>query len=103
MTYSGSYNVTPAWSPKGDLIAYASRTGSGFQIFVISPQGGSPRQLTQEGSNESPTWSPDGSFIACSSTRGGKAAIYVVNVKTGAATRVTNMAGNQTQPAWAPR
>ena len=103
LTYSGSYNVTPAWSPKGDLIAYASRTGSGFQIFVISPQGGSPRQLTQEGSNESPTWSPDGSFIACSSTRGGKAAIYVVNVKTGAATRVTNMAGNQTQPAWAPR
>jgi TolB protein len=103
LTYSGSYNVTPAWSPKGDLIAYASRTGSGFQIFVISPQGGTPRQLTQEGSNESPTWSPDGSFIACSSTRGGKAAIYVVNVKTGAATRVTNMAGNQTQPAWAPR
>ena len=42
------------------------------------------------------------SFIACSSTRGGNAAIYVVNVKTGAATRVTNMAGNQTQPAWAP-
>lgn len=102
LSFAGGYNVSPAWSPRGDQIAYAGRTGGGFQIFLISPQGGGARQLTHEGSNESPTWSPDGQFIACSSTRGGKKAIYVVNVSTGAMTQATNMAGQQTQPTWAP-
>ena len=32
VTFEGNYNTSPAWSPKGDRIAYARRVGGRFQI-----------------------------------------------------------------------
>ena len=36
---TGNYNTSPAWSPKGDRIAYATRAGGGFQIVVAGADG----------------------------------------------------------------
>ncbi len=79
LTFSGSYNTDPQWSPRGDRIVYVSRMAGRFHIFTISPDGGEPAQLTEEGSNENPTWSPDGRQILFSSTRrGGKKSLFVM-------------------------
>jgi TolB protein len=50
----------PAWSPRGDLIAYQGGTG----IFVIPPRGGSPRRLTRSANDGLHAWSPDGRTLA---------------------------------------
>ena len=79
ITYSGTYNTDPQWSPHGDRIVYTGRTDGQFQVLSISPEGGSPIQLTCSGNNENPSWSPDGRQILFSSTRmGHEKALFVM-------------------------
>jgi dipeptidyl aminopeptidase/acylaminoacyl peptidase len=57
---------SPAWSPDGSLIAFISDRAGAPQVFVISPDGGEARQLTEleKGVSGTPAWSPDGTKVA---------------------------------------
>lgn len=103
LTFEGNYNTSPAWSPKGGLIAYVGMTkGGGINIYTIKPDGSDLRQLTSlSGDNEDPSWSPDGSLLSFSSTRTGKKRIHIMT-RSGDDQRllIRNLAGNQTDPAW---
>src|SRR4051812_33583746 len=59
------------WSPAPyNEIAFAARTGPGYDIKVFDLSTGETHQLTfGEGSNESPSYSPNGRHIAFMSTR----------------------------------
>jgi dipeptidyl aminopeptidase/acylaminoacyl peptidase len=65
------HSTEPAWSPKGDLIAFVARPTSGANedllsdLYAVSASGGTPRQLVwNEGPDFAPAWSPDGSQLA---------------------------------------
>jgi len=60
ITSDGGQNYQPAFSSDGSLIAYHSKRRGG--IWVVPATGGTPKQLTDFGSN--PAWSPDDSTIA---------------------------------------
>ncbi|MBI1872265.1 MAG: S9 family peptidase [Acidobacteria bacterium] len=68
----GSFNATePAWSPKGDQIAFVSRPTPGANeqllsdVYVVAVAGGASRKITNnEGPDFAPAWSPDGTQIA---------------------------------------
>jgi dipeptidyl aminopeptidase/acylaminoacyl peptidase len=66
LTAGRSADSSPAWSPDGSLIAFVSDRAGAPQIFVISPDGGEARQLTnlEKGVAGAPAWSPDGTRIA---------------------------------------
>ena len=49
----GSYSQ-PAWSPRGDYIAFTKRTAGGFAIGVMKPDGSGERLLTEGFHNEGP-------------------------------------------------
>ena len=61
---------SPAWSPDGDKIAYASRVGGIFgvvDIYLMDADGRNPIKLTDDlFLDERPSWSPDGRKIAFS-------------------------------------
>ncbi|MEQ1886137.1 MAG: S9 family peptidase [Bryobacteraceae bacterium] len=68
----------PALSPDGKLVAFTVQTPDvekntrPKQIYVVPIEGGAPRQLTREGSNnERPRWSPDSKRIYFVSDRPG--------------------------------
>jgi TolB protein len=80
LTYHGDYNTSPAWSPRGDLIAYVSReSGNSQQLYVTDPYDYQPVQVTFEENNEEPGWSADGLHIVFSSNRNGMYELFTMN------------------------
>src|SRR5262249_31982955 len=67
----------PALSPNGRQVAFTVQTPDlekntkPQQIYNVSVDGGAPRQITQDGTqNERPRWSPDARLIYFISNRG---------------------------------
>jgi TolB protein len=101
VTFEGNYNTSPAWSPKGDRIAYASRIGGRFQVLTVGLGGGDLKKITAtRGDNEDPSWSPDGRYLIFSSTRDGSGAIYFSDAAGTHQTRLTPSGGDDSSPAW---
>ena len=76
----------PALSPDGKQVAFTvatpdlSANSLSKQIYLVPVAGGTPRQLTREGTgNERPRWSPDSRQIYFVSTRGGSSQIWVMD------------------------
>ncbi|MBU4484339.1 Tol-Pal system beta propeller repeat protein TolB, partial [bacterium] len=100
LTYVGHYNDTPAWSPDGLKIVFASQDRGNFDIFIMNSDGSYIQRLTAEvGNNEHPAWSPDGRFITFSSTRDGKGkAIFIMRADGSNQARISD--GNGSLPDW---
>ncbi len=99
-----SYCDRPTWSPAPfNEIAYASRTGPGYDIKIFDIAQGTIRQITSgEGSNESPAFAPNGRHLAFTSTRNGKAHIFTI-ARDGKDVRQVTRDGNNRYPNWSPR
>ncbi|MEN3338046.1 MAG: TolB protein [Acidobacteriota bacterium] len=78
---SESWCDRPTWSPSPfNEIAYASRTGAGFDIKIFDFATRGTKTITDGiGSNESPAFSPNGRHVAFTSTRAGKEQIFVID------------------------
>jgi len=88
----------PALSPNGRLVAFTVTTPDVAQntkpqqIYVVAVDGGTPRQLTQEGTvNERPRWSPDSRQIYFVSNRGGSQQIWVMDADGSRARQITHL------------
>ena len=102
---------SPAWSPDGTKIVFASGDLMCFDdcrvsIYVASVDGSSvvPLAGTGSGWNTRPSWSPDGTRIAFERWDWSTvdADIYVMNADGSGAVNLTNQPGFDTEPAWAP-
>ena len=93
--------IAPTWSPAPyNEIAFAARTGPGFDIKILNIGTGETRQITfGEGSNESPAWAPNGRHLAFMSTRAGRSQIFTVD-RDGKNLRQITRDGNNTTPNW---
>jgi TolB protein len=98
---SESYADRATWSPAPfNEIAYAARTGPGFDIKVINLSTREVIPLTHgEGSNESPAYSANGRHIAFMSTRKGNAQIFTMT-RDGRDLRQVTTTGTNETPAW---
>ena len=98
-TSSPELDITPAFSPDGGMLAYASDRSGTFQIYVRSiATGGRELQLTSDDrQNLEPSFSPDGQSIAYASIRAG--AIFVVPVLGGTPRKLTDFGS---KPTWSP-
>ena len=99
----------PQISPDGRTIAYTvtdtdkAANKRTTQIYLVSVDGGEPRQLTNEkASSSAPRWSPDGRRLAFVSARDGEAQIWTTDVDSGEARRVTRVALGAADPVWSP-
>lgn len=101
LTTTESYADRPTWSPAPfNEIAFAARTGPGYDIKVYDLATGVTRQITfGEGSNESPAYAPNGRHLAFTSTRTGRAQIFTVG-RDGRGLRQITRDGSNYTPAW---
>lgn len=94
----------PAWSRRGDLLAYklgepANSPGHVGNLLVVQPAvGGEARRLGSFGYMGPLAWSPDGTRVAFSSGPYDRQLITVVSVADGS----VEYLGNGYDPAWQP-
>ena len=99
----GSYG-TPAWSPKGDLIAFTNQQGDSFHIGVMRPDGTEEKMLTESFLDEGPSWAPNGRVVMFTrATPGGEGTsrLHSVDV-TGRNMRPLDIEGAASDPDWGP-
>ncbi len=89
------------WSPAPlNEIAYASRSGAGFDIRIFDFQSRSSRTITDGiGSNESPSFAPNGRHLAFASDRSGRHQVYTI-ARDGTGLRQITKAGTNRFPSW---
>jgi TolB protein len=96
----GNYG-SPAWSPRGDLIAFSKITGGLFHIGVMRPDGSDERLLTRSTLDEGPAWSPNGRVILFSRKDYGtdRIRLFTIDV-TGYNERELATPVDASDPAW---
>lgn len=93
LTQNPEQDLLPAWSPDGKMIAFFSSWDKpwsgdgpiGGHIFVVSPDGGSPRKLEAPGfvSTTGLAWSPDSRKIAYSRFQDDRPGLYLFDLESG--------------------
>ncbi|HVT91651.1 MAG TPA: S9 family peptidase [Bryobacteraceae bacterium] len=88
----------PQISPNGNEVAFVAQSidfeqnTKSSQIWVVYTSGGTPRQITHEGTtNERPRWLPDSEQLAFVSNRGGTSQIWMMKADGGEARQITNL------------
>jgi Tol biopolymer transport system component len=85
---------TAQWSPDGSQIAFDYRASGMSDVYVINVNGGVPRRVTTEDSDDSvPSWSRDGKYLYFASNRTGSLEIWKTPVEGGQAVQVTKHGG----------
>lgn len=99
----GGTNLSPAWSPNGQQLAFSSSRTGDPEIWVSDPQGAMAHRITNyKGPDVSPTWNPKtGAQIAWISGRTGLPQLYIMDSDGSGVTRMTD-GGYATSPSWSP-
>ncbi len=89
LSRAGTADYSPAWSPKGDLIAFASGSGKvgGTDLFVMRPDGSGRRLVVKNGGW--PSFAGDGQSLFFHSRRQGNWGVWRVNLDGSSLTRIT--------------
>jgi len=99
----GGTNVSPAWAPNGQQLAFSSSRTGDPEIWVSDAQGTSARRVTDfRGPDASPTWNPKtGAQIAWISGRTGLPQLYIMDADGSGVQRLTD-GGYVSSPSWSP-
>jgi len=98
-------DITPAPSPDGEKIAFASNRSGFWDLYLLDLSNGIVTQLTNTPEYEgAPTWSPDGSFMAFEAYENENLNIIVgpSNDPLNDSIRLTVSSSSDHSPAWAP-
>ncbi|MEO6924220.1 MAG: translocation protein TolB, partial [Bryocella sp.] len=96
-------DISPAWSPSGQQLAFASSRTGEYQIWISDIDGRLAHKITSfAGGNSSPTWNPKtGAQIAWISGRTGLPQLYTMDADGSGVTRLTD-GGYASSPSWSP-
>ena len=101
ITHSLYGEMTPAFSPNGQKIAFSTNRDGNWQLYCANYDGSFPRRVTQSsGWDSAPAFSPDGKQLAFQSQRAGQWDIYTINLDGSGETRLTTHGGRA--PVYTP-
>lgn len=98
-------DVSPALSPDGTKIAFASNRSGYWDLYLLEIESGETTRLTNTKAYDgAPSWSPDGAWIASETYYDDNLEIFVqpIGDSSQEPIRLTYDAGADHSPAWAP-
>ncbi len=103
----GEDNMFADWSPDGKTIAHSANglyRNWAWNVFLVEPAGGEPRQITPGSGSCRPAWSPDGRLIAhVSRHRENNHDIWLMDADGDDRHRLpVETPGRDYDPAWSP-
>ncbi|MFM8552935.1 MAG: Tol-Pal system beta propeller repeat protein TolB, partial [Nitrospiraceae bacterium] len=97
-------NITPAFSPDGNDLAFASSNEGNAELYKLNLHTKTLTRLTDHtGGDLSPAWSPSGRELAFVSDRGGSPQLYLMSADGSNVRRLTFEGDHNAAPAWSPR
>lgn len=100
LTSRGRENVDPDWGAN-NLIAFASRRGGLYGIYIINPGTLEERQVSPSDAHyEDPSWASDGRHIVCSKREGSASRIYLLDTMGDPPVCLTPNGGSWFSPSW---
>ena len=109
LTYQGSYNSTPDYSPDGQSIVFAGYDGGRFDIFIMKADGSQIRRLTSAkkasgawANYESPSFAPDSRHIVFTGDQSGSYQLYIMNIMNHKIKKITHDPLGYKSPKWSP-
>jgi TolB protein len=99
--------LSPAWSPDGSKLAFASTKSGVWRIYVRDLATGAERPISERvlssGDHISPAFAPDGATLAFAVTSGERSGIYTYNIQRNCClTYVTGGRWNDISPSYSP-
>jgi TolB protein len=95
--------MSPAWSPDGRRLAYASFEERSISVYVQDAASGNRQRVAGgAGAASAPAFSPDGQSLALAMSKDGNYDIYVMGLGSGQMRQVTDNAAIDTEPSWSP-
>lgn len=101
--------LSPAWSPDGTRLAYASaeydrdEKRKKWSVYIQEvATGRREKAIRYRGRVSAPAWSPDGRSLAVSMNKNGNSDIYVIDLLRKKARRLTRNWAIDTEPVWMP-
>ena len=97
------FEVSTAFCPVKNRLAYAKMVRGTMQIFVYNPEDKTHKQVTLgAGNKEECSWSPCGNYLVFSVRNGNKSRLAVLNLLTGVMKPITKPADSCYYPNWSP-
>ena len=102
MTFSGSYNISPALSPDGRWLAYISRNGTQYKLQLLDLSTDKVYPLTESTMDERPSFAPNSKLIMYATQIQGKEVLMTTTLDGKITTRLAVQATNTREPHWGP-
>ena len=100
LTSRGKENIDPDWGPN-NLIAFCSRRGGLYGIYVVNPATMAETQISPaDGNYEDPSWAPDGRHLVCAKREGRSSRIYLLDTMGDTPVCLTPNGGSWFSPSW---
>jgi len=101
VTFNGAYNISPALSPDGKLLAYINRNG-GFKVMVMNLASGDVRAISDTNDDESPSFAPNSRYIIYATKSDGRDVLMTTTVDGKFKSRLLESGLDIREPIWGP-